>query len=299
MCPKFGLKSLSTRLVGFSLLILFFCPNMQIKAREALQTSSVNINKPSNEPLKLPTSPREDEQDEKTDEVPWEQRYEKIWVENEKKETKSQYKNVAAELKEKFGELEHRELGDLLEQEWKETQQDNEKEEEEVEKEADEDESSEEEGEPIVRPTARARSAILLPIPEQRESGLEDSQSESVHRTVSVEVSDAELPNDQHNPQIIPDALADEAQQPENQADGTDENEEANSGSKENCQRESEGDIDEELYRPPSLAENELKVPPKTLEVPSSDSDEVDEGLWKSRLEVGPREESLTNLYTK
>lgn len=273
---------------------------MQIKAREALQTSSVNINKPSNEPLKLPTSPREDEQDENTDEIPWEERYEKIWVENEKKETKSQYKNVAAELKEKFGELEHKELGDLLEQEWKETQQDNEKEEEEVEKEADEDDSSEEEGEPIVRPTARARSAILLPIPEQRESGLEDSQSESVHHTVSVEVSDAELPNDQHNLQIIPDALADEAQQPENQADGTDENEEANSGRKENCQRESESDIDEEpeeLYRPPLLAENELKVPPKILEVPSSDSDEVDEGLWKSRLEVGPREESLTNLY--
>lgn len=273
---------------------------MQIKAREALQTSSVNINKPSNEPLKLPTSPREDEQDENTDEIPWEERYEKIWVENEKKETKSQYKNVAAELKEKFGELEHKELGDLLEQEWKETQQENEKQVEEVEKEADGDDSSEEEGEPIVRPTARARSAILLPIPEQRESGLEDSQSESVHRTVSVEVSDAELPNDQHNLQIIPDALADEAQQPENQADGTDENEEANSGRKENCQRESESDIDEEpeeLYRPPLLAENELKVPPKILEVPSSDSDEVDEGLWKSRLEVGPREESLTNLY--
>ncbi|XP_067235689.1 ankyrin repeat domain-containing protein 26 isoform X8 [Chanodichthys erythropterus] len=260
------------------------------QARQALQTSSVNINKPSNEPLKLPTSPREDEHDENTDEIPWEERYEKIWVENEKKETKSQYKNVAAELKEKFGELEHKELGDLLEQEWKETQQDNEKEEEEVEKEADGDDSSEEEGEPIVRPTARARSAILLPIPEQRESGLEDSQSESVHRTVSVEVSDAELPNDQHNPQIIPDALADEAQQPENQADGTDENEEANSGRKENCQRESESDIDEEpeeLYRPPLLAENELKVPPKILEVPSSDSDEVDEGLWKSRLEGG------------
>ncbi|XP_051740477.1 ankyrin repeat domain-containing protein 26 isoform X4 [Ctenopharyngodon idella] len=260
------------------------------QAKEALQTSSLNTNKPSNEPLKLPTSPREDEQDEKTDEIPWEERYEKIWVENEKKETKSQYKNVAAELKEKFGELEHKELGDLLEQEWKETQQDNEKEEEEVEKEADEDDSSEEEGEPIVRPTARARSAILLPIPEQRESGLEDSQSESVHRTVSVEVSDAELPNDQHNPQIIPDALADEAQQPENQADGTDENEEANSGSKENCQQESESNIDEEpeeLHRPPLLAENELKVPPKILEVPLSDSDEVDEGLWKSRLEGG------------
>lgn len=274
---------------------------MQIKAREALQTSSVNINKPSNEPLKLPTSPREDEQDEKTDEIPWEERYEKIWVETEKKETKSQYKNVAAELKEKFGELEHKELGDLLEQEWKQAQQKDEEEIKEVEKEADEDDSSEEEGEPIVRPTARARSAILLPIPEQRESGLEDSQSESVHRTVSVEVSDAELPSDQHNPQIIPESLTNEAQQPENRADGTDDNEGANSKSKENCQQESGFGVEEEpeeLYRPPLLAENELKVPPKILEVLSSDSDEVDGGLWKSRLEVGPREESQINFIT-
>ncbi|XDV53465.1 hypothetical protein PO909_021956 [Leuciscus waleckii] len=260
------------------------------QAREALQTSSVDINKPSNEPLKLPTSPREDEQDEKTDEIPWEERYEKIWVETEKKETKSQYKNVAAELKEKFGELEHKEPGDLLEQEWQQAQQKDEEEIKEVEKEADEDDSSEEEGEPIVRPIARARSAILLPIPEQRESGLEDSQSESVHRTVSVEVSDAELPSDQHNPQIIPESLTNEAQQPENRADGTDDNEGANSESKENCQQESGFGVEEELeelYRPPLLAENELKVPPKILEVLSSDSDEVDEGLWKSRLEGG------------
>ncbi|CAM4733866.1 unnamed protein product [Leuciscus chuanchicus] len=259
------------------------------QAREALQTSSVDINKPSNEPLKLPTSPREDEQDEKTDEIPWEERYEKIWVETEKKETKSQYRNVAAELKEKFGELEHKEPGDLLEQEWQQAQQKDEEEIKEVEKEADEDDSSEE-GEPIVRPIARARSAILLPIPEQRESGLEDSQSESVHRTVSVEVSDAELPSDQHNPQIIPESLTNEAQQPENRADGTDDSEGANSESKENCQQESGFGVEEELeelYRPPLLAENELKVPPKILEVLSSDSDEVDEGLWKSRLEGG------------
>ncbi|XP_056128521.1 ankyrin repeat domain-containing protein 26 [Rhinichthys klamathensis goyatoka] len=260
------------------------------QAREALQTSSVNINKPSNEPLKLPTSPREDEQDEKTDEILWEERYEKIWVETEKKETKSQYKNVAAELKEKFGELEHKEPGDLLEQEWKQAHQKDEEEIKEVEKEADEDDSSEEEGEPIVRPTARARSAILLPIPEQRESGLEDSQSESVHRTVSVEVSDAELPSDQHNPQIIPESLTYEAQKLENQEDGTDDNEGANSESKENYQQESGFGVEEELeepYRPPLLAENDLKVPPKILEVLSSDSDEVDEGPWKSTLEGG------------
>uniref|UniRef100_A0A9J8CVU5 Uncharacterized protein n=1 Tax=Cyprinus carpio carpio TaxID=630221 RepID=A0A9J8CVU5_CYPCA len=144
------------------------------QAREALQASSVDINRPSNrEPLERPTSPREDEHEEKAGEIPWEQRYEKIWVENDKKETKSQYKNVAAELKERFGELEHKEpLSDLSEQEWKEDEQGDEEEKKEVEKEADDEDSSEEEEEEesIVRPTARARSAILLPIPEQRES---------------------------------------------------------------------------------------------------------------------------------
>ncbi|XP_039617341.1 ankyrin repeat domain-containing protein 26 isoform X2 [Polypterus senegalus] len=35
----------------------------------------------------------------------WEERYEKIWVEKEKREVKSQYRNVTAELKEKFGEI--------------------------------------------------------------------------------------------------------------------------------------------------------------------------------------------------
>ncbi|XP_041966143.1 ankyrin repeat domain-containing protein 26 [Alosa sapidissima] len=41
----------------------------------------------------------------------WEKNYEKIWVEFEKRETKSQYKNVAAELKEMFGELTPNESG--------------------------------------------------------------------------------------------------------------------------------------------------------------------------------------------
>ncbi|XP_050954881.1 ankyrin repeat domain-containing protein 26 isoform X4 [Labeo rohita] len=263
------------------------------QAREALQASSVDINRPSNhETLERPTSPKEDEQEEKDDEIPWEERYEKIWVENEKKETKSQYKNVAAELKERFGELEHKEpTCELSDQEWKEDEQDEEEEKKEVEKEADDEDSSEEEGEPIVRPTARARSAILLPIPEQRESGLEDSQSESVQRTVSVEVSDAELPNDHQNPQIIPEAVTDEAQEPENQ---TEDIEEPDCGSKEKCPLESASSVEpeepEELHKP-SLLENELQVPSKVLEVPASDSDEVDEGLWKSRLEGGKEKE--------
>ena len=44
--------------------------------------------------------------------------------------------------------------------------------------------SDEDEGEPVLRPTARARSTVLLTIPEQRESGLEDSQTESADNSL-------------------------------------------------------------------------------------------------------------------
>lgn len=81
-------------------------------------------------------------------------------MEVEKRHVKSNYKNVACELKEKFGEL----LRSAPPAE-----------EEEQERDEPGEDSSDEEGEVIVRPTARARSSILLTIPEQRESGLEDS----------------------------------------------------------------------------------------------------------------------------
>ncbi|CAH2278111.1 ankyrin repeat domain-containing 26-like isoform X4 [Pelobates cultripes] len=38
-------------------------------------------------------------------EQPWEERYEKLWVDREKKEVKTHFKEVAAELKHKFGEI--------------------------------------------------------------------------------------------------------------------------------------------------------------------------------------------------
>lgn len=96
--------------------------------------------------------------------VPWENRYEKLWVEVEKRQVKSNYKNVACELKEKFGELLR--PGASAEED-----------EEPGEPEEDSSDDEEEEGQVIVRPTARARSTVLLSIPEQRESGLEDSES--------------------------------------------------------------------------------------------------------------------------
>eukprot|EP00064_Thunnus_orientalis_P010378 superscaffoldBa00001408_g10404 len=98
--------------------------------------------------------------------VPWEKRYEKLWVEVEKREVKSTFKNVAGQLKELF---KSRSTAEDVTEEEQAT----------AESTSAEEESSdeEEEGEVIVRPTARARSAVLLTIPEQRESGLEDSES--------------------------------------------------------------------------------------------------------------------------
>lgn len=105
------------------------------------------------------------------EEIPWVKRYEKLWVEVEKREVKSTFKNVAGELKEKFGELFKS----------RQTTEDIIKEQAAAESNSAEEESSDDddEGEVIARPTARARSTVLLPISEQRESGLEDSVVES------------------------------------------------------------------------------------------------------------------------
>lgn len=99
--------------------------------------------------------------------VPWEKRYEKLWVEVEKREVKSTFKSVAGELKEKFGEL-FKSRHDIREEQATAGSTS-----------AEEDSSDEEDGEVIERPTARARSTALLTIPEQRESGQEDSAAES------------------------------------------------------------------------------------------------------------------------
>ncbi|XP_014190826.1 ankyrin repeat domain-containing protein 26 isoform X8 [Haplochromis burtoni] len=99
--------------------------------------------------------------------VPWEKRYEKLWVEVEKREVKSTFKSVAGELKEKFGEL-FKSRHDIREEQATAGSAS-----------AEEDSSDEEDGEVIERPTARARSTPLITIPEQRESGPEDSAAES------------------------------------------------------------------------------------------------------------------------
>ncbi|KAM4037780.1 ankyrin repeat domain-containing protein 26 isoform 2-T2 [Anomaloglossus baeobatrachus] len=40
--------------------------------------------------------------------LPWEEKYEKLWVDKEKKDVKSHFKDITAELKQKFGEMYHK-----------------------------------------------------------------------------------------------------------------------------------------------------------------------------------------------
>ncbi|XP_064278378.1 ankyrin repeat domain-containing protein 26 isoform X3 [Passer domesticus] len=47
---------------------------------------------------------------------PWEKRYERMWVENEKRELKTNFKNITAELKQLFGENEAGETASLVEE---------------------------------------------------------------------------------------------------------------------------------------------------------------------------------------
>ncbi|GLD58997.1 ankyrin repeat domain-containing protein 26-like isoform X1 [Lates japonicus] len=112
-----------------------------------------------------------EERGEAGDDVPWEKRYEKLWVEVEKREVKSTFKNVAEES------------------------------------------SEEEEGEIIVRPTATARSTVLLTIPEQRESGLEDSDNcESTDNSLCEDRMQVCQPlvSDSSKPQDASDLLTDD-----------------------------------------------------------------------------------------
>lgn len=106
---------------------------------------------------------------------------------------KSTFKNVAHELKEKFGEL---------------LRSRSESDAEHAEAMAESSSSDEDEGEIIVRPTARARSTVLLTIPEQRESGLEDSATESTEDRMQERCERATSESS-----VCQDLLADEAQE--------------------------------------------------------------------------------------
>ncbi|KAM3870152.1 LOW QUALITY PROTEIN: ankyrin repeat domain-containing protein 26 [Diretmus argenteus] len=153
---------------------------------DALHTSDLDLNKPHHSDLVASESGEKDDElsdqqspkggDEAGEDIPWKKSYEKLWVEVEKREVKKTYRNVTEELKEKFGEL--------IQSNRSTAEDDTDEEQAQAEspsvKEAS---SNEEEGQPIVRPTARARTTVLLTIPEQRESGLEDSVTDSAENS--------------------------------------------------------------------------------------------------------------------
>lgn len=78
---------------------------MQTKDTDALYESHFGVSNQCHLPEVASQTVGEEEDQQDTKDASWEKNYEKIWVEFEKRETKSQYKNVAAELKEMFGEL--------------------------------------------------------------------------------------------------------------------------------------------------------------------------------------------------
>ncbi|XP_040199686.1 ankyrin repeat domain-containing protein 26-like isoform X2 [Rana temporaria] len=61
----------------------------------------------SQQPLEnLPVMQNVDEKQESSDsDLPWEEKYENLWVDSEKKDVKSHFKDITAELKQKFGEF--------------------------------------------------------------------------------------------------------------------------------------------------------------------------------------------------
>ncbi|KAG9280893.1 ankyrin repeat domain-containing protein 26-like [Astyanax mexicanus] len=285
-------------------------PDME---RELLEAAELDVNRPYHlGPSKYQSSEHEKEEQEgkeKEDQsnITWEQRYEKIWVEIEKKETKSQYKNVAAELKERFGEIEQNERCEstrdveLEEEESKEAKKEMESETA-VPESASEEDSSEDEGEPIVRPAARARTVRLVTIPEQRESGVEESCSEepkgaSCHIPTDEDDSEADLPHDdftndediqQPSPELLKETERNDqaCKHTANPSIEANENE-ANTGLPVTCDLAKE-QLTEEAMSSPVRFVSELKIPFSKSEAQSSNSEEeVEEGRQKCISESG------------
>ncbi|XP_073475918.1 ankyrin repeat domain-containing protein 26 isoform X1 [Aquarana catesbeiana] len=85
-----------------------------LKNEHILMTSNFKMNPEpinqegiSQQPLEdLPVTQNVDEKQESSDsELPWEEKYENMWVDSEKKDVKSHFKDITAELKQKFGEF--------------------------------------------------------------------------------------------------------------------------------------------------------------------------------------------------
>lgn len=291
------------------MLIVFLCPLMLSKERETLDALEINLSSPFQPgPSESQATEVEEKEEDKErqgnientsfHETTWEQRYEKIWVEIEKKETKSQYKNVAAELKERFGEIEQKVRSETDQD--KETKEENDEANKDIKQDtgvpegASEEVSSEDEEELIVRPNTRARSVSLLPIPEQRESGQEESYSEDLSKNDFAKHEDIQ----QHCSEILnkttQETEGSSHQRPGYGADGF-----SNiSENRENLRSADLGDLktpfainqesSQEAEISPSQLVGEARVLLPMPDTVSSSSDElVDEGLQRSINEVG------------
>ncbi|XP_064418014.1 ankyrin repeat domain-containing protein 26 [Latimeria chalumnae] len=109
------------------------------------------------------------------EEGPWEERYEKMWVEKEKVEVKTKFRTITAELKHKFGETCHKKKteGSGLSEDDANKDYSNESEGELIEETIIKDDGQVEQGE-----CSDYLHPVLQPISEQKESSLEDSVKE-------------------------------------------------------------------------------------------------------------------------
>ncbi|XP_047675755.1 ankyrin repeat domain-containing protein 26 isoform X3 [Tachysurus fulvidraco] len=260
--------------------------------RKTLEAHEVDLSSPcqlhpSESQTHVVEEKEKDEENPSFDKNTWEQRYEKIWVEIEKKETKSQYRNVTAELKERFGEME---------KEQRENSQDKEKEEanEDIIKDSDilqgasEEDSSEEEEELMVRPTTGAKRVRLLTITEQRESGQEESYSEDPPKN-----DFSKHKNIQQHSSETPNKTAEESESSSYQRSGCN----AESIRSENklaskCNLKTPLTTNRESYQEAEISALQLfgnaNVLPCRSDAASCNSDElVEEGLQRSRTESG------------
>lgn len=291
---------------------------MPSKEREILDALHINPGSPCQlGPSESQTTEVEEKEEEKekqedientsSHEITWEQRYEKIWVEIEKKETKSQYKNVAAELKERFGELEQNLQSETpKDKEAKEEKRGSNKyimKDKEVPEGASEENSSEDEEELIVRPTAQARSVRLLTIPEQRESGQEESCSEDLHNNDLAKQKDIQQHSSETLNETAQETESSSYHMPGNGAD-------AFSNITENKDKlrsahlgalKTPFDMNQESSQEAGISllhlVGEAKGRPRMADTVSCTSDElVDEGLQRSMNEVGKWREGNHNF---
>lgn len=106
-------------------LVIFFVCTCLLKDKYILETTNLiektahenQTDKPEVSHQETVTKKEESHSaDKELNRKPWEERYERMWVENEKRELKTNFKNITAELKQLFGENEAGKTASLVEE---------------------------------------------------------------------------------------------------------------------------------------------------------------------------------------